>query len=426
MRRTKIVCTIGPASQEEDILREIIKSGMNVARFNFSHGDHEEHGRKLERVRRISRELHLPVAVLLDTRGPEIRLCDFENGKVELVEGQKFTLTTEDILGTSERATITYKNLVNDVKPGNSILIDDGLIGLRVEEVTDPEKEISLADAQALKKSYKIGDIVSEEFTPKEFGRIAAQTAKQVILQKLHETERDNTISEFSDKKDELMNCVVRKVDDKNVYVELGNGQIEGIMLPQDQVPGERYEVNDRLQVYVKNIKSGSRGAQVLVSRTAAGLVKRLFENEVPEIKAGTVVVKAISREAGQRTKMAIYSEDPQVDAVGACVGNKGSRVNAVVAELGGEKVDIIQWSENPLEFIAKALSPAKVISVTQIDEKSAIAVVPDDKLSLAIGRDGQNARLAARLTGWKIDVKSESAAAKLNLEAAEQTPREE
>ena len=283
-----------------------------------------------------------------------------------------------------------------------------------VEEVTDPEKEISLADAQTLKKSYKIGDIVSEEFTPKEFGRIAAQTAKQVILQKLHETERDNTISEFSDKKDELMNCVVRKVDDKNVYVELGNGQIEGIMLPQDQVPGERYEVNDRLQVYVKNIKSGSRGAQVLVSRTAAGLVKRLFENEVPEIKAGTVVVKAISREAGQRTKMAIYSEDPQVDAVGACVGNKGSRVNAVVAELGGEKVDIIQWSENPLEFIAKALSPAKVISVTQIDEKSAIAVVPDDKLSLAIGRDGQNARLAARLTGWKIDVKSESAAAKM------------
>ena len=221
-------------------------------------------------------------------------------------------------------------------------------------------------------------------------------------------------MSEFSDKKDELMSCVVRKVDAKNVYVELGKGQIEGIMLPQDQVPGEKYEVNARLKVYVKNIKSSGRGAQVLVSRASAGLVKRLFEEEVPEIKAGTVVVKAISREAGQRTKMAISSEDPQVDAVGACVGNKGSRVNAVVAELGGEKVDIILWSENPLEFIAKALSPAKVISVTQIGEKSAIAVVPDDKLSLAIGRDGQNARLAARLTGWKIDVKSESVAAKM------------
>ncbi len=283
-----------------------------------------------------------------------------------------------------------------------------------VEEVIDPEKEISVADAQLLKKSYKAGDLVYEEFVPKDFGRIAAQTAKQVILQKLHETERDNTLSEFSDKKDELMSCVVRKVDARNVYVELGKGQIEGVMLPQDQAPGEKYEVNDRLKVYVKNIKNSGKGAQVLVSRTAAGLVKRLFEEEVPEIKSGIVVVKAISREAGQRTKMAIASEDPQVDAVGACVGNKGARVNAVVAELGGEKVDIIQWSENPLEFIAKALSPAKVISVTQIDEKSAVAVVPDDKLSLAIGRDGQNARLAARLTGWKIDVKSESAAAKM------------
>ena len=294
-----------------------------------------------------------------------------------------------------------------------------------VEEVTDPEKEILLSDAQKLKKSYKVGDLVYEEFVPKEFGRIAAQTAKQVILQKLHETERDNTINEFSDKKFELMSCVVRKVDAKSVSVELGKGQIEGIMLPQDQVPGEKYEVNDRLKVYVKNIKSGTRGAQVFVSRASAGFVKRLFEEEVPEIKAGTVVVKAISREAGQRTKMAIASEDPRIDAVGACVGNKGARVNAVVAELGGEKIDIILWSENPLEFIAKALSPATVVSVTQMGEKSAVAVVPDDKLSLAIGRDGQNARLAARLTGWKIDVKSESAAAKLNLESAE-APTEE
>ena len=285
-----------------------------------------------------------------------------------------------------------------------------------VAEVEDKEKEISLAEAQLIKKSYKLGDEVYEEFVPKDFGRIAAQTAKQVILQKLHETERDNTLSEFSDKKDELMSCVVRKIDAKNVYVELGKGQIEGLMLPQDQVPGEKYEVNDRLKVYVKNIKNNGRNAQVLVSRAAAGLVKRLFEIEVPEIKSGAVVIKSISREAGQRTKMAIFSEDAQVDAVGACVGIKGARVIAVVEELGGEKVDIILWSENPLEFIAKALSPAKVVSVTQVDEKSAIAVVPDDKLSLAIGRDGQNARLAARLTGWKIDVKSESAAAKMDI----------
>ncbi len=287
------------------------------------------------------------------------------------------------------------------------------------------EGEITLEEALKIKKSAKAGDVLSEEFVPKDFTRIAAQTAKQVILQKIHETERDNTLSEFSDKEGELMSGLVRKIDMKNVYVELGKGQIEGLMLPQDQVPGERYEAGDRIKVFVKRVRSGGRNAQVLVSRTAPGLVKRLFEEEVPEIKQGTVVIKSISREAGHRTKMAIASEDARVDAVGACVGNKGARVNAVVQELGGEKVDIILWSENPLEFIAKALSPATVVSVTQTGEKSAIAVVPDDKLSLAIGRDGQNARLAARLTGWKIDVKSESAAAKLNLESAE-APTEE
>ena len=263
-----------------------------------------------------------------------------------------------------------------------------------------------------------MGDVLTDEFTPKDFTRIAAQTAKQVILQKIHETERDNTLSEFSDKEGELMSGLVRKVDARNVYIELGKGQIEGLMLPQDQVPGERYPVGEHLKVYVKRVKSGGKNAQVLVSRAAPGLVKRLFEEEVPEIKAGTVVVKGISREPGHRTKMAIASEDAHVDAVGACVGNKGARVNAVVTELGGEKIDIILWSENPLEFIAKALSPATVLSVTQMGEKSAVAVVPDEKLSLAIGRDGQNARLAARLTGWKIDVKSESAAAKMNLDA--------
>ncbi len=287
--------------------------------------------------------------------------------------------------------------------------------------------EILLKDAVEIKKSAKVGDILSEEFVPKDFSRIAAQTAKQVILQKIHETERDNTLSEFSDKEGELMNGLVRKVDMKNVYIELGKGQIEGLMLPQDQVPGERYETGDRLKVFVKRVKSGGKNAQVLVSRAAPGFVKRLFEEEVPEIKQGTVVIKSVAREAGHRTKLAIYSADSRIDPVGACVGNKGARVNAVVAELGGEKIDIILWSENPLEFIAKSLSPATVISVTQMAEKSAVVVVPDDKLSLAIGRDGQNARLAARLTGWKIDVKSESAAAKLALteQATELGPEE-
>lgn len=296
-----------------------------------------------------------------------------------------------------------------------------------VEDMQDKDREILLEDALETHPDAKVGDVLVDEFVPKDFGRIAAQTAKQVILQKLHETERDNTLNEFSDKEDELMTGTIRKVEPKNVYVEIGSGQIEGVMLPQDQVPGEKYTVNEKIKVYVKKIRSGGKNAQILVSRTAPGLVKRLFEEEVPEIKSGAVQIKAISREAGQRTKMAIWSEDPRIDAVGACVGNKGMRVNAVVAELGGEKIDIIPWSENPLEFIAKALSPAKVIAVTQLEgENCAMAIVPDDKLSLAIGRDGQNARLAARLTGWKIDVKSESAAAKLNVYRAEEENEEE
>ena len=280
-----------------------------------------------------------------------------------------------------------------------------------VEEVVDPEKEIALADAQEIKKSYKVGDVVSVEIISKNFGRIEAQTAKQILMQKLREIERDNTVSEFEDKEGELMACTVRRIEDGNVYVEIGGNQIEGVLMPKDQVPGEKYELNQKLNVYVKRVKNSGKMAQIVVSRTAVGLVKRLFENEVPEIKQGIVQIKGIAREAGQRTKIAIVSEDPMVDAIGSCVGNKGARVNAIVAELGGEKIDIIPWSENPLEYISRALSPARVVKVIQTGDDSAMAIVPDDKLSLAIGRSGQNARLAVRLTGWKIDVKSESAA---------------
>ncbi|MCH5147897.1 MAG: transcription termination/antitermination protein NusA [Clostridiales bacterium] len=298
--------------------------------------------------------------------------------------------------------------------------IDFYIVKTVVEEVENEETEISLADAQAIKKSYKVGDTVSKKFVPKDFSRIAAQTAKQVILQKIHETERDAAMNEFSDKEGELLVGIVRKIDAKNVYIELGKGQVEGLMLPSDQVPGEKYNINDRIKVYVKRVKNGFRGAQVLVSRSAPGLVAKLFEEEVPEIKQGTVQIKGISREAGARTKIAIHSTDDRVDAIGSCVGNKGARVNAIVEELKGEKIDIIPWSENPLEFIAKALSPAPVLSVTQLDgDKNAMAVVPDDKLSLAIGKDGQNARLAVRLTNWKIDVKSKTAAEKLGVGVA-------
>lgn len=293
-----------------------------------------------------------------------------------------------------------------------------------VEEVVDPDREISVEEAQEIKKSYKAGDVVTVEISSKNFGRIAAQTAKQILVQKLREIERENTVSEFEDKEGELMACTVRRIEDGNVYVEIAGHQIEGVLLPKDQVLGEKYELNQRLNVYVKSVKNTGKNAQIIVSRTANGLVKRLFENEVPEIKQGIVVVKGVAREPGQRTKIAIYSEDPMVDAIGACVGNKGARVNAIVAELGGEKIDIIPWSENPLEYISRALSPARVVKVIQTGDDSAMAVVPDDKLSLAIGRSGQNARLAVRLTGWKIDVKSESGALKElgEEELAEQT----
>lgn len=280
-----------------------------------------------------------------------------------------------------------------------------------VEEVVEPDKEITLEQAHEIKKSYKLGDKVSTELETKKFGRIAAQTARQVLLQKLREIEHENTVNEFEDKEGELMVCTVRRIDDGMVYVEIGGSQIEGVLMPRDQVPNEKYEINQKLNVYVKRVKNTGRLAQIIVSRTANGLVKRLFENEVPEIKQGIVQVKGVARDPGQRTKIAIYSEDPSIDAVGACVGGKGARVNAIVSELGGEKIDIIPWSENPLEFISSSLSPARVVKVIQTGDESAMAIVPDDKLSLAIGRSGQNARLAVKLTGWKIDVKSESAA---------------
>ena len=278
-----------------------------------------------------------------------------------------------------------------------------------VDEIADPERDITVEQAQEIKKNAKAGDTLAVEIKSKDFGRIAAQTVKQVLTQKLREIEHANVVSEFEDKEGEIMSCTVRRIENGNVYVEIGGNQIEGVLMPRDQVPGEKYEINKKINVYVKKVRNSGRNAQIMVSRTASGLVARLFENEVPEIKQGVVEIKSIAREPGQRTKIAVYSEDPAVDPLGACVGNKGSRVNAVVSELGGEKIDIIVWSENPLEYISKALAPARVIKVVQTGEESAMAVVPDDKLSLAIGRSGQNARLAVRLTGWKIDVKSES-----------------
>lgn len=293
-----------------------------------------------------------------------------------------------------------------------------------VETVEDKDTQISLEDARYLDKKYKVGDAVAEEISSKEFGRIAAQTAKQVIMQKLREVEGEIAYSELSQKEDELVTGVVRRIEGKNVYVEIN--KLEAVMMPQDQMPNDRFNVGDKVKVYVKKIKENTRGPQISVSRTVPGFVKRLFEIEVPEIASGLVVIKEIVREAGYRTKMAVYTEESNIDPVGACVGNRGMRVNAIVSELGGEKIDIIPWCSDTLEFIARALSPAKVIMVQVNDaEKTAKVVVTDDMLSLAIGREGQNARLAARLTGWKIDVKPYSSLVKSDIEepAEEEKP---
>ena len=285
-----------------------------------------------------------------------------------------------------------------------------------VAEVVEPTSEIALQDAKLIKKSYKIGDKVKEPLAPKEFGRIAAGTAKQIITQKLREKEKNSAYGEFENKVDTLMTGIVNRLDAGSVYIEFPGTNIEGVMMPYDQIANEKYNVGDRIKVYVKKLRETAYGVQAIVSRSNAGFVKKLFELEVPEITDGVVEIINVVREVGYRTKIAIHSKDPNVDALGACVGQKGVRVNSIVYSLGGEKIDIIVYSDDPFEYIARALSPAKVISV-EIDEitKSARVIVPDDKLSLAIGKGGQNVRLAAKLTNWKIDVKSESKASQEN-----------
>lgn len=279
-----------------------------------------------------------------------------------------------------------------------------------VDEVNDPDKEISLKEARLIKKSYKLGDQVLSEESTKEFGRIAAQTAKQVVMQKLKEMEREIAVSELSEKEDELMTTIVKRIDNGTVYVQISSSNTEGVMLPSDQIPGEKYNVGDRIKVYVKKIKDSFKGPQIQVTRSNIGFVRKLFELEIPEISSGDVKIKNISRDAGNRTKVAVYTEKPNLDPIGTCVGFRGQRIDTIVSELNGEKIDLIEYSEDPLEYIARALSPAKVLSVeTNESLMASRVIVPDDKLSLAIGKSGQNVRLAARLTGWKIEVKPES-----------------
>lgn len=332
---------------------------------------------------------------------------------------QEKNISKEYFLEALQTALATaYKRNFNCVKPVEVLLkpeknsIEIYAYQTVVAEVVDPDTEISLQDAKLIKKTAKIGDKIKEDISPKEFGRIAATTAKQVITQRLREKEKNSAYGEFENKVDTLMTGVVNRVDAGTVYIEFPNTNIEGVMMEYDQIASENYNTGDRIKVYVKKLRETNYGVQAIVSRANAGFVKKLFQLEVPEIQQGVVEIVNIVREVGYRTKIAIRSKDPNVDALGACVGNKGIRVNSIVGSLGGEKIDIIVWSDDPFEYIARALSPAKVISV-EIDEitKSARVIVPDDKLSLAIGKGGQNVRLAAKLTNWKIDVKSESKA---------------
>ena len=279
-----------------------------------------------------------------------------------------------------------------------------------VETVEDPVEEISLVDAHMIDGKYQLGDIVRVTVKSKEFGRIATQNAKNVILQKIREEERKVILDEYNSKEKDVVTGVVQRYVGKNISINLGKA--DALLTESEQIKGEVFNPTDRIKVYILEVKSTNKGPKILVSRTHPELVKRLFESEVTEVKEGIVEIKSISREAGSRTKIAVWSNDPDVDPVGACVGMNGARVNAIVNELRGEKIDIITWDENPAILIQNALSPAKVISViADADEKSAKVVVPDYQLSLAIGKEGQNARLAARLTGYKIDIKSETQA---------------
>ena len=276
-----------------------------------------------------------------------------------------------------------------------------------VEEIEDELTQLSLEEAREIDPRYEVGDIVEYQVTPRDFGRIAAQTAKQVVVQRIREAERGMIFDDFITRQGEIVTRTVQRVSNETLFVNIG--KTEGILSANEQVPGERYQVNDRLKVYIMDVKKTNKGPQVFLSRSHPGLVKRLFELEVPEIEDGTVEIRGIAREAGSRTKMAVYTEFENVDPVGSCVGTRGARVQAIVDELHGEKIDIIPWSEDPEQLIANVLSPAKVekVIIDEGDEKIATVVVPDYQLSLAIGKEGQNVRLAARVSGWKIDIKS-------------------
>ena len=333
---------------------------------------------------------------------------------------------SKDVLVSSlcDALVAGYKKHIKDKDADNvEAILDEesGEIGvfrtkLVVENVEDPDTQISLEDAKEIDDEVELEDEVKIEVTPEDFGRIAAQSAKQVITQRIREAERKLVLDEFMSKKGTLITGIIQRRDDRNVIVNIG--KTDAIMPAKEQLPGEYYKPGNRIRVFVLNVKETTRLPQVIVSQAHPEIVRELFELEVPEIEDGIVEIKSIAREAGYRTKLAVWSNDPSVDSVGACIGPRGSRIQTIVGELKNEKIDIVRYSEDPVEYIVNALSPARIISVDILadeeNRKEAFVIVPDDQLSLAIGREGQNVRLAHRLTGWKIDIKSESQAAQM------------
>lgn len=284
-----------------------------------------------------------------------------------------------------------------------------------VDDVFDDREEVDISTALEKNPAYEIGDIYEEDVTPKDFGRVGAQAAKQAVMQRLRDAEREILYDEFIDKEEDIVTGIIDRVDHRYVYVNLG--RTEAVLSEAERSPNESYIPNERIKVYVNKVEQTTKGPQIYVSRSHPGLLKRLFEQEVPEIYDGTVELKSVAREAGDRSKISVRTDDPDVDPVGSCVGPKGQRVQAIVNELKGEKIDIVHWSNDPVEFVANALSPSKVLDVIVNEEdKATTVIVPDYQLSLAIGKRGQNARLAAKLTSWKIDIKSETDARELGI----------
>lgn len=341
---------------------------------------------------------------------------DFLDALTEL-EREK-NISKEDIITAIEDAVeLAYKKNYGNY-PNVRVLVDreDGEVLVLmskevVSEVEDDMMEVSLEEARSYDERYEVGDVIEYQVDPKDFGRIAAQTAKQVVVQRIREAERRNSYDEFVNKQGEIVTAKIERINNGTMFLSVGNS--EGILPLSEQVKTESFNVGDRIKVYVIDVKKATKGPQIFLSRSHPGLVRRLFELEVPEIADGTVEIKGIAREAGSRTKIAVYSHDENVDPVGACVGNRGTRVQNIVDELFGEKIDIIVWDEDPAVLISNVLKPAEVegvyINYVSEKEKMATAVVPEQQLSLAIGREGQNVRLAARVSGWKIDIKSKS-----------------